>query len=153
MQMKDTCLKIFLREIRDVVYRATYTIDEFIYESHRQSLEDENNWSISRTGAGRKVHEYINFSFNKQQILHKYEIPSVKTDLTKELVEIEEEIKPNYLNLISSDKWELDEKERRLQAVSSLDKRQESISCVDESDVFGRGKDKKEMMKILLSDQ
>nr|DAD20781.1 TPA_asm: hypothetical protein HUJ06_022244 [Nelumbo nucifera] len=32
--MQMTCLKIFLREIRDVVYRATYTMDEFIYESH-----------------------------------------------------------------------------------------------------------------------
>nr|DAD19488.1 TPA_asm: hypothetical protein HUJ06_020951 [Nelumbo nucifera] len=56
MQMKDTCLKIFLGEIRNVVYRTTYTMDEFIYESHRQCLEDESNLNISRTGLVMETH-------------------------------------------------------------------------------------------------
>nr|DAD32198.1 TPA_asm: hypothetical protein HUJ06_011049 [Nelumbo nucifera] len=124
IQIEDACLDIFLR---DVVYKGTYTPEEFMYEAHRQILEDESTTK-------RKVRrEYIYFTFNDKEKLYRDEIKTTVTTLIKELVEIEEKIKPNYLKLINSKKWRVDETRRKLQVLSLLDKRPTTVSFVDEN--------------------
>ncbi|DAD49372.1 TPA_asm: hypothetical protein HUJ06_031794 [Nelumbo nucifera] len=123
MQIRDPCLPIYLADLRETIFRATATLDEFIYEMHHQRIRG-------------KVGQFIHYSFNENQKLRKDEIRGVIADLENELVMIQEKIESKYLNLISSDKWSPDETKRRLQIVSSLDKRSKSGSTVDDSQIF-----------------
>ncbi|XP_010276319.1 PREDICTED: putative disease resistance protein RGA3 [Nelumbo nucifera] len=109
MQIRDPCLPIFLGDLRQFVFKATVTVDNFIYEAHRQSVSGK--------------------------------------------IEIKEKIESKYLNLISSDKWCHDETERRLQTISSLDKRIKSSSIIDDSEIFGRREMANDVINLLLSDK
>ncbi|XP_019056015.1 PREDICTED: putative disease resistance RPP13-like protein 1 [Nelumbo nucifera] len=149
MQGRDPCLPIFLGYLREIVFRATSTLDEFIYEAHRQSLENENKSSWT----GGKVRQFIYLSSFGNQILRRHEIPAFITNIKTELVEIKEKTISTYQDLISSDKWRPDEMERRLQTISSLDKRVMSGSMIDDREVFGRREDSINIINMLLSDQ
>nr|DAD32259.1 TPA_asm: hypothetical protein HUJ06_011110 [Nelumbo nucifera] len=140
MQIRDPCLPIDLADLRETIFRATATLDEFIYEMHHQRIRG-------------KVGQFIHYSFNENQKLRKDEIRGVVADLENELVKIKEKIESKYLNLISSDKWSPDETKRRLQIVSSLDKRTKSGSTVDYSQIFGRKEVAKNLINMLLSEK
>nr|DAD32188.1 TPA_asm: hypothetical protein HUJ06_011039 [Nelumbo nucifera] len=158
MQIRDPHLKLLLKDMTEVVCKATYTLGEFIYEAQRRSLEgaddddDESKQSTSR--AIRKVRcEYFSYSFNKKQLLCRDEIPAVITGIKNELHEVQQKMNHICVASVSSIGRKLNETERKLKAISLLGScpQSQSVSLVDDK-IFGRSEDAEDIMHVLLSD-
>nr|DAD32187.1 TPA_asm: hypothetical protein HUJ06_011038 [Nelumbo nucifera] len=158
MQISDPRLKFLLKDMRQVVHKATCILDEFIYEAvQRKILEEEEDDEskqicISRAAIKKVPREYFSYSLNEKEILYCHEIPSVITGIINEMHEIQQKMNHDYASSVSSVGRNLSEMGKKLNIVSSLDSRPQTVSLVDDR-IFGRREDANAIIDILLSDK
>ncbi|XP_042478660.1 putative disease resistance protein RGA4 [Macadamia integrifolia] len=143
-QATDALLKLYLRDLKDVVSCVIATLDEFIGEAKQRNLEQNR---------GRKqVREHFFFSL-ENKISHRKEIGPTINEIKDKLVKIENKLERYYL--MGSGLRRDQELERKVQSVSFMSTNSGfSIDDSGESDLLlGRKEDANIILKMLTSNE
>eukprot|EP00268_Persea_americana_P054698 TRINITY_DN6291_c0_g1_i4.p1 TRINITY_DN6291_c0_g1~~TRINITY_DN6291_c0_g1_i4.p1 ORF type:complete len:1137 (+),score=191.79 TRINITY_DN6291_c0_g1_i4:1029-4439(+) len=130
-QVKDKAVKIWLGELKDAAYDADDILDEFMTEVLRKKIESEDHHHMMN-----KVRNFLSLPL----VFHIKMGHKVKK-IRERLDAIASERSKFHLQVIRSDG-------RR---GSETCKRQQSDSCVDESETFGREDDKTKVVDLLIN--
>uniref|UniRef100_A0A6N2N779 AAA+ ATPase domain-containing protein n=1 Tax=Salix viminalis TaxID=40686 RepID=A0A6N2N779_SALVM len=129
-QWKDEAIKVWVRHLKDAAYDVDDLLDEFAFEAQ---------WQQQRRGLKNRLRSFFSISHN----------PLVfRSRMTHKLKNMREK-----LDAIANDKNKFDLASRvgDIAADHTYDWRLTS-SLVNESEILGRGKEKEEVVNILLSD-
>nr|XP_048318447.1 putative disease resistance RPP13-like protein 1 [Ziziphus jujuba var. spinosa] len=131
-QMTDPAVKKWLDKLEDAAYRADDLLDEIAADALRYKLEAE-----STTGTTSKVRKMANLISHNSYV----------SDMENRMKEILE-----GLEFIANQKDLLGLKVKEGTVGEKPIPRSQTTSLVDESEVFGRDRDKNAIIKLLLSD-
>ncbi|KAK9137839.1 hypothetical protein Sjap_008433 [Stephania japonica] len=130
-QVDDVSVRQWLQDLKDVAYRAEDILDEITYESLRRQVETQGLFK-------NKVRDFLSH-FNP--LVFRIKMAHKIKDVNLKLGEIEKQ----------KQRFKFDVNPALPLASSSSSANRETVSLVDDSEVFGRKDDKSKIVEMLLA--